>query len=230
MYLDMGVSFARWDTNSSHQGERGVCMKALLGDASTLFEELEQFTWMISHVYARKLPGYGVDDFFGDGLVGLCVAYERYRDRPWDELVLMSKETIKNHIKKSFVSQYWPQRARPVGHFIDLTEVVEKVGIDAFSEVYAREYFHHVEQMLTEFSKVIFQFYLNVPGKFIDRMAIKNARKLHLREQGHSVRLSSITAGEVANFLQVNRAQVDSSLFEIRRVLESTKDLIRLRG
>lgn len=205
-------------------------MKTSLGDASILFEELEQFTWKISHVYARKLPGYGVDDFFGDGLVGLCVAYKRYCDRPWDELVALSKETIKNHIKKSFVSQYWPQRARPVGHFIDLTDVAEKVGVDAFSEVYAREYFHHVEQMLTEFSKVVFQFYLSPPGKFIDRIAIKNARKLHLREHGHSVRLSSMTAGEVAAFLKVSRAQVDGSLFEIRRVLESTMDLIHLRG
>lgn len=205
-------------------------MDVALQGASELYEELEQFAWKIAHVYARKLPAYGVNDFFGDGIVGLCVAADRYKDKPWEEQVSLAKETIKNHIKKSFARQYWPKKARPEGHFIDLTEVAEKVGFDAFAEVYAMEYFQHVNEMLSEFAKIVFSIYASPPKEIIDRISIKNARKLHLREQGHTVRMATMSAGEVADFLQVSRAQVDSCMVEIRSALNSTKHLISLRG
>lgn len=109
--------------------------------------------------------------------------------------------------------------------YIDLSDVADSIGYQAFTEVYYQEYVAAVAELIKELpdARLLFEVCVNPPQALEDLALFESKRKAHLAKQGVLVRNAEIVRVKqkhVAQFLGWSTAKVTEQLQILRKAAD----------
>jgi len=202
-----------------------------------VYAELEGLVKFLARRFGAE-GNYALDpkELEAEGRMVFARLVAKADDLSIDEFKAVFKTSLVNHLKSLLERhRYTSKRGYVAAHdgqdqqvqsdtYLELSDIAEILGYDAFNEVYYNEYVEAVRQILKELPEVshLFEVCINVPEEVELMALVESKRKAYQRRKGQLVRNAEVVRirqKHIAEYLGWSSTKMTHNLQMLKRMV-----------